>query len=365
MEIQRTIIELDLQREGARRMTVTSPAPRGVWSQLVASDLESLVFQTPAWTDAICAGGEYVDASRLYEFPDGHRLLLPMVRKTGLPAWFSTESSLPASWGMGGLISEGKIRTNEVAAVFKDLRRRMVLRTSIRINPLVQKTWAAAKPRAVTVKPMLAHVLDLEGGFERVWSDRFVSETRTAVRKAEHSGLTVELDTTGRLIPVFYQLFQRSVDRWSEMQNEPHFLAHWRASHRDPIEKFYDMARSIGDAFRLWVAWKDGQPAAAILVLLGRNASYTRGAMDKALAGPTRANQLLHRMAIGEAANAGCRWYHMGESGTSSSLAQFKSRFGARPVEYGEYWIEKLPITTIDRNLRGMVKKLIGFKDAE
>ncbi|HEX2980122.1 MAG TPA: hypothetical protein VHO48_07650, partial [Anaerolineaceae bacterium] len=68
---------------------------------------------------------------------------------------------------------------------------------------------------------------------------------------------------------------------------------------------------------------------------------------------------------IEDACLAGCRYYHMGESGTSTSLSQFKSRLGAIAYPYAQYAIERLPITTTDRKLRGFVKKLIGFKDAE
>jgi hypothetical protein len=85
--------------------------------------------------------------------------------------------------------------------------------------------------------------------------------------------------------------------------------------------------------------------------------------MDRALAGPTRANYLLHSLAIEEACAARCRAYHMGESGESSSLAQFKSRFGARPHAYAEYHLERLQWTVIDRRARGAVKRLIRFKD--
>ena len=52
--------------------------------------------------------------------------------------------------------------------------------------------------------------------------------------------------------------------------------------------------------------------------------------------------------APGEAAcDAGCTTYHMGETGSSASLSQFKTRFGARPVAYQELRIERLPVTAV------------------
>jgi hypothetical protein len=54
----------------------------------------------------------------------------------------------------------------------------------------------------------------------------------------------------------------------------------------------------------------------------------------------------------------------MGESGSSSSLALFKTRLGARPMPYAGYFIEKLPLSAADQRLRQLVKQAIGFKDA-
>jgi hypothetical protein len=120
----------------------------------------------------------------------------------------------------------------------------------------------------------------------------------------------------------------------------------------------------LGDACRIWVAWLDREPAAAILVLQGANVNDARGAMNKELAAPTCANHLIQSLAIEEACSSGCRYYHMGETGPSASLAHYKSSFGAQPYPYAEYRLERLPITSINSRLFGLTKRLIGFKDA-
>ena len=97
-------------------------------------------------------------------------------------------------------------------------------------------------------------------------------------------------------------------------------------------------------------------PVAAVVVLTQPGAaSYWRGAMDEALAGPTRANYLLFKLAIEAACAAGARTFHMGDTGTSASLAQFKSRFGAEPVAYREYHLERLPVTAAMQRVRRIV----------
>ena len=341
---------------------VTSPAPRDPWETALSRDPNALVSHTPAWIDRLCTFGGYDDASRLYELPGGRSLVLPMVRHGQMPGSLASEASLPFNWEAGGVVAPGGVRPEDLAVVFDDLRRRAALRTSLRPSPLDAEAWAATRPPGVIV-PRLAHVLDLEGGFARVWRERFSGTARTAVRKAERSGLAVERDTTGKLVPVLYELYERSLDRWAEQQHEPRALARWRGRRRDSLGKLELIADTPGEACRILVAWRDGQPAAAILVLQGTNASYARGMMDKELAGPTRANYLLHRIAIEEACEAGCRYYDMGETGPSTSLAQFKTRFGARPRNYAEYHIERLPFTAMDRAARNVVKRVVGFRD--
>jgi hypothetical protein len=342
---------------------VICPAPRHLWRKVLASDPNALVFQTPDWLDCVCRYGPYDDSSRYYETPGGRPLVLPLVRRRNLPGRLTIEASLPPTWNPGGIVAPGGLRAEDLAVVLGDLAERPVLRTSLRPGPLDADVWARARPSDAVVVPRLAHVLELEGGFDRVWSERFKATTRTAVRRAERAGLTVERDTSGRLVGIVYGLFERSLERWARQQHEPLVLARWRRRRVDPIRKLQVIAETLGDACRIWVAWHDGQPAAAILVLQGANASYVRGMMDIDLAGPTRANYLLHRLAIEEACEAGCRYYDMGETGGSDSLAQFKTRFGARPYPYAEYHIERLQITALDRRARQLAKQVLRFRD--
>jgi len=342
---------------------VTNSVPRDLWQEMAAADPLGLVSQTPAWVDTICATGHYQDASRLYEMPDGRQIILPLVQEAGRPAFLATASSFPAAWGMGGVISRTPVTPADLALIFADLQQSAWLRTLIRPNPLTNDLWAAAAPAGAIKTERRAHVLDLTGGFDFIWRKRFDSNTRNKVRKAERSGVVVECDTTGRLAPVFYGLLEQSFERWGAQQNEPLWLARWRGHQRDPLSKFQAMTKRLGAACRIWVAWVNGEPAAAIVVLQGNNAHYTRGAMNKALAAPTNANDLLQRLAIEEACQAGCRTYHMGESGASTALAHFKSRFGAVEVPYADYRLEKLPITRWEQQMRGVVKRVIGFRD--
>ena len=341
----------------APRACVVSPAPRADWEEVVRADPDALVTQTPAWSQSLCASTGARDASRLYDFGDGRRFVLPLVR----PRLAPVAASFPPAWGFGGLVGAAP-RPAEVGAVLRDLERLPLARVRIRPNPLHADAWAAGSPEGWTRIERRAHAIDLRDGWDEAWK-RFSSRARNHVRRAERSGVEVETDATGRLLPVFYELFMRSVDRWAEKQHEPLALARWRAHRRDPVDKLAGVLRGCDGAGQLWVARVDGRPAAAILVLRGANAHYTRGAMDIELAGPARANYLLHRLAIEDACRAGCTTYHMGETGSSGSLAQFKEALGAEPHGYAEHVTERLPLTTADSALRTAVKRVLRFSD--
>jgi hypothetical protein len=343
---------------------VASPTPRDVWRELLAADPDVLVMQSPEWIDALCADAGYVDASRLYETAGGGRFVLPMVRRTGaLPKKLAPQASMPHAWGMGGLICERPASENELAAIVADLAACGAVRTHIRPNPIHDDMWKSARQVGAVTIPRRAHVLDLAPGADGIWK-AMRSEARRGVRKAEKSGVEIECDSSGRLVPVFYGLLKLSVERWAEQQHEPRALARWRFKRRDPLVKFQRLAEALGDAMQIWIAWKDGVPAAGNVVLHGANVNDTRGAMNKEIARPTSANDLLEWRQIEDACKGGCRWYHLGESGYSRGLSQYKEKWGARPVTYSEYRFERLPLTRADRLMRTTAKRLLRFRDA-
>jgi hypothetical protein len=338
----------------------TGPVPRHLWNEVFGADPLAMPFQAPSWIDVMTGDGRYDDVSRLYDLGEGRMGVLPMVcRRT--PIGRRVRASYPLDWEAGGLIASGGVRPADAALVFADLNASGALRTSLRPNPLTAEAWRAARPERVATLDRLAHVLDLEGGFETVWTKRFAGSARTDVRKAEKSELTVERDTTGRLVPVFCELYDRSLRRWAGPNRVQQALARWQAHRREPMSKLRRIAFGLGEGCSVWVAWHRGEAAASLILIHGPSTSNIKGAMEKELAGPTRANYLLHMLAIKEACDLGCQYYHMGDSGTSKALAHFKTRFGAAPHPYWEFHLEALPITRLDQAMRRVGKRALGF----
>lgn len=343
-------------------LEVVSPAPRDLWRKAIAADPNALLSHTPEWLDTICAVGGRIDASRLYVWPSGRQLVLPMVGKR-IGGFTVVEDSLPQGWGFGGLVGPD-ISAPEVADVFADLAARNILRQHICPNCLQGDAWRKAVPAgtgSVRAASRNAHAVALDGGIDAVWR-RFSDNARRGIRKAEKQGLDIECDTTGRLLGVLDDLLQLSVRRWATQRQEPVWLGRLRGRRLNPRGRWRQMAERIPGGVAIWVARQRGEPVAAIAVLRGPNDHYTRGAMHKELAGPTRANFLLHWLAIEDACRRGARWYQMGQSGFEGDpVARFKENFGARAYTFPEFQLDMVPIGGVSAFPRAAARWLIGM----
>ncbi|WP_405603726.1 GNAT family N-acetyltransferase [Streptomyces sp. NBC_01410] len=340
-----------------------SPVPRETWAQVLATDPGATAFHLPQWLDCICRVGGWQDASRLYRTGEGRELVLPMVRRPGHVRALSLQSSFPPWWGTGGILASGGVDPHEVDMVLADLISDRALRTSVRPAFTAAHAWSAAAPGVLTV-PRTVHVLDLDGGMDALWTQRWSSNTRsrlrTAERRAEKAGLVIETGNSPELVAAYYDLYLRWLDRRARERHLPPAVVRSRGKRAEPLAKFQAVAASLPGTCRILVARLDGEPVAATIVLLhGSVCIYWRGYGDKETAGPLRANQLLQLRSVELACEAGCRFYEMGESGGVASLERFKEKLGARARLLAEYRLERLPLTRLQDQLdriRGAVE---------
>ena len=170
---------------------------RQAWVDLVSQDPCIALSKTPQWIDCICDSDHFADATLLFRGEDGRRLILPRVRKTGVPSWPGFFSSPPRHWNLGadasGFVSEGRPASpEETSALIQEMRRESGLRTRIVVGGDDARVWASSTPSTIYSVARTAHVLDLCGGFATVWSKRFTSKVRSNSRKAERRGVVVE-----------------------------------------------------------------------------------------------------------------------------------------------------------------------------
>ena len=295
----------------------------------------------------------------------GRQVGLPLARHRRQPPWAAVVASWPQVWGVGGPISEGgRISPTEAAAVLADVASRGTLAAQITLRHDADGAWLS-EARQFRVEEHGCFVLDLAGGFDQVWQHRFRGNARRAVRKAERSGLDIEVDRSGRLLGVFYDLYQKSIPRWAAMRHEPLWFTRLRMARVGPnIPPPVGTGRRairgglchLGGAFPGTAGRGHHRPAVRGLcqVLAGRDGQRSRCPV---------ANDLLHRLVIEEACRDGYRFYDMGGSLPGSSLAAFKNKLGAVLHFTHELRAERLPAHAARRLSRDLVQKMIGARD--
>ncbi|MEU3648037.1 GNAT family N-acetyltransferase [Lentzea sp. NPDC034063] len=320
---------------------IVSPAPRDVWQSIVDHDVAGTpVSQSPQWRDAVCGAWRGRDVSRLYRWDDGTSLVVPLVRGRLRPAAMAEQSSWPLGWGIGGALSYGELCEDKADAVVRDLMAQPVRSTYLRPDPRDDAVWRAVLPPAAVANPRMTQVLDLSGGFGHVWKHRYTSARRNDVRRAERAGLDVEVDDTGRFLPLFERFYRQAVDRWARRDGVPLVRARWQARRRNPPRKFAAVVRHLGPACRLWVASLRGEPVAVTMMLhQGTHVTYWQSAMDKEIAARSCAVPYLVSLAIEQACAEGGAWFSFGDTHPGTSVTRFKTGFGPTEHHSAGYWI--------------------------
>jgi hypothetical protein len=314
-------------------LKATCPAPRNAWVEVWEASSEATIFHRPEWLEACCATDGAEDVSRLYEAPDGRRIVFPLVRHRGGPlrrgAW-----SLPVGWGLGGAFGSSPIGQDDVKLILGDV---LNAHTRLIVSPgaVNGKAWADARP-PVRVRHD-AHLVDVRNGFEALWSGVFSSDTRNKVRKAQRRGVDVQWGPGTELIDAYWNVYLRWVRQQAEQRRIPAAVALALAKRREPVGRYRSIAHHLGERCQVALALVGGEPAAAVIALLGgTHAHYWRACSDQALVRSRYANHLLLARVLERATETGSQYVHLGESGGKRSLMQFKEHFGAKPVSYDE-----------------------------
>jgi hypothetical protein len=311
---------------------MASPAPRDIWRGVLRDDPGATAHQTPEYLDAVVAGTGGVDVSRFYQLRDGRQLLLPLVRRPSRLG-LHLDASYPDGYGPGGLLATGGLLAEDVRLVVKDLRGESL---SVRIGGAhhTREQWSAGLLPGVSEERHPVGVIDLaprqDGDLETFRTSHLDGETRQQLRRAARLGIEVEKDTTGRLVPVFYDIFRAWLEREIPRSGLPPRVARRRALRAEPYAKFAAVAAGTQDACRIFVAWYRGRPiAASILLVHGHHASCWRSYSIPELAAPVFADLATQVSGIEDAIRSGCRTIDLVRSGGIEDRQHTKNSLGA------------------------------------
>lgn len=329
-----------------RPSSILTPVPLQAWRDVLDSDPGATALQTPQYFAAAreVSGGE--DASILYRLEDGRSIVLPLVRRGSIPGMHLL-ADYPGGLGHGSALASGGLRASDVRTLIDDLRGRGALSVRIGGGHHTADQWAAglAVPGTVEV-PRWVYVIDLSRGWDAHLRECVAGSVRYQIRKAERRGVQVELDTTGRLVPVFHSLYRAWVDRWACHADLPRPLARYMALRQEPYVKFATVASALGQECRTFIAWHRGVPVAGCITLVhGDHAIGWRSYSIKEFAAPVSANTLLQARAIADAAACGCRVFDLGQAGGVPGLEAYKRSLGGLPRRVVDLRIETHAVT--------------------
>lgn len=343
---------------------VVSPAPLADWREVLAGDPGATPLQTPEYFTAALAGTRGRDASRLYVLADGRRLVLPLIRQRSLPG-VRLEADFPGGYGHGGMVATGGLRSSDVAAVVENLRGSA---SSIRIGGAhhTAEQWSSARGTGVVESRRRVEVLDMAGGYDEILAHRFNRKVRQSINRSERLGVEVEVDSTGRLARTFYDIYLAWVEHWAIKSKLPNRLARFQAKREERWQKFATVTSQLGDLCRIFVARHEGVPvASAITFVYGAHAIGWRSYSLRDTGLRLGANSFTQAMGLKNAAESGCRYFDLGQSGGVEDLLRYKRSLGAEPREAVDLLIESPRITGL-RNVRkraeGSVVKLLSHQ---
>lgn len=326
---------------------VTSPAPVTIWREVLRADPDATAQQLPEYAAAVCALGG-TDASRLYSLADGRRIVVPLIRRPSVPG-LARECGFPTGCGHGGLLADGGVRASDVRAVVADLQRRRAWSVALDGHHQTSERWSGSGVAGwdrVNERHRRVDVVDLSQGFDRLWSSGLDRTVRANVRKAERRGVEVLHDPSAQATDRFYQTYLAWVEERLASSVLPAPVARAMARRRDSIRKVRAVTSELGEACRVYLAWHDGRPVAASIMLVhGSYAIGWRTASIKALAGPLAANTALHVTGLRDAAAAGVRYFDLGQSSDAPGLLAYKHSLGGRPRQVVDLRIEPSIVT--------------------
>lgn len=280
--------------------------------------------QTARFGEAVArAVDEYSYQPLIFEFSDGQRVFLPLVRVRRRPRLLRCFEAMPFSLNGAPAVAEGRLDRDHLIAILEWLRPDMLsLNGSATVPALSESSTARG---LLDVVECSSHVMGLAEGMDTIWEKRFSAKVRNQCRAAERKGVEVTAATSAADLEIYHSMYRTAAARWGP--NAPSY----------PRGLFRELGMLLGHGVELKLAYVARRPVAGILLLHGRRSTLYWGAVMLREFGSYSPHNALLRTAIEEACARGMTQFDFGSSGTLESVRTFKESFGAKTVTYSNY----------------------------
>ncbi len=237
-----------------------------------------------------------------------------------LPFFVSRRGPLRTCWSLpfgtyGGPVSDGGDVDRALLAAYRDQLSR---------PGTIEAGWvdfhSGAPDSGAKAETAVTHIVDLRGGFDVVWSERFDKPRRRRVRRAEESGVEVRRAQGEEDVRRFVDVYRQRLDAWKTGGGHPEQL-------------FLELVRrGGGKRTALFVATHEGGIIGGHLNLYHRKSVIAWYGMASARGDELNAGTLLYARCIRDACQEGYADYNLGASLGKRSLIDYKKSLGG--VEY-------------------------------
>lgn len=165
------------------------------------------------------------------------------------------------------------------------------------------------------------HVVDLTGGFDAVWRERFDKPRRRRARRAEEAGVVVRRAAGDDDVRGFFDVYRSRLAGWESRGGHPEAL-------------FRSLLGRGGERVRMYVAVHQGNVVGGHVNFYYKEDVTAWYGMASERGDEFNAGTVLYATAMREACEAGYRSYNLGASLGKASLVEFKRSLGGVPHEY-------------------------------
>ena len=309
-----------------RESRCIDPLKDSRWEKFLSKHPRSSVFHSSAWLQSL---------SRAYGFqpvafttsPPGSELENAVVF-CRVESWLTGRRlvSLPFSDHCEPLIDATEDRDALTVALEWKLEHERL--SYLEFRPL--GAFELSTPLTHTAVPYAFHKLDLEPPIDAVFRNFHRSSTQRKILRAEREGLTYRDGSTEELLKDFFRLFTLSRKRQGLAPQSKAWFA--------------NLMECFGDALKVRLALKEGQPIAAMITIRYKDTlTYKYGCSD-ARYNNLGSMHLLFWNAIQEAKAEGLRFMDFGRADADQQgLITFKNRWGATQsvLTYSRYGTAK------------------------
>ncbi|HEU4928977.1 MAG TPA: GNAT family N-acetyltransferase [Candidatus Krumholzibacteria bacterium] len=176
-------------------------------------------------------------------------------------------------------------------------------------------------PTGASVEHASTHVVDLSGGYDTVWRDRFDKSRRRRARRAQEAGVVVRRAAGDEDVRRFVEVYRTRLAGWDA-----------RSGHPDAL--FRALVARGGNRVRLSVAEHTGEVVGGHVNFYYKDAVIAWYGMASRRGDELQAGTLLYAEAMREACEEGFRTYNLGASLGKASLVEYKQSLGGVAHQY-------------------------------